>query len=173
VLGGLLGTLMGGLLADRLSRRTQRGYLLVGMTGFILAAVTITLALLAPLDWNGVPVFVPLFFLSVVCVYLHAGPFTAIAQNVVTPALRAGAVTMLLLISHLFGDSHGPADVGWLSDRTHSLQLALLLTSAPLLLLAAAVAATALPSADRDAAIMEESWAEKQSHLERAQASPP
>jgi MFS transporter, Spinster family, sphingosine-1-phosphate transporter len=173
VLGGLAGTLMGGVLADRLSRRTQRGYLLVGMIGFILAAVTITIALLAPLDWNGVPVFVPLFFVSVVCVYLHAGPFTAVAQNVVTPALRAGAVTMLLFISHLFGDSHAPADVGWLSDQTHSLQLALLLTSAPLLLLAAAVAATALPQADRDAAIMEQSWAEKQSDLKATEASSP
>jgi hypothetical protein len=68
---------------------------------------------------------------------------------------------MLLLISHLFGDSHAPADVGWLSDRLHSLQLALLLTSAPLLLLAAAAAATALGSVDRDSAIMEQTWAEK------------
>ena len=71
-------------------------------------------------------------------------------------------------ISHLFGDSHAPADVGWLSDRLQSLQLALLLTSAPLLLLAVAAAATGLRSADRDAAIMERSWAAKRSEVEPA-----
>jgi MFS transporter, Spinster family, sphingosine-1-phosphate transporter len=162
VLGGLIGTLVGGFVADRLSRRSQRGHLLVGMAGFLIASVTITLALLAPMSVGGVPLFVPLFFVSVVCVYLHAGPFTAVAQNVVTPGLRAGAVTMLLLVSHLFGDSHAPADVGWLSDQLHSLQLALLLTSAPLLLLAAASAATALGSADRDSEIMERTWAKTQ-----------
>ena len=61
----------------------------------------------------------------------------------------------------VFGDSHAPADVGWLSDRLQSLQLALLITSAPLLLVAAAVAATALRSVDRDSAIMERTWADK------------
>jgi MFS transporter, Spinster family, sphingosine-1-phosphate transporter len=162
VLGGLAGTLLGGFAADRLSRRTQRGYIWVGIVGFLVASVTITLALISPLEAGGVPLFIPLFFVSVVCVYLYLGPFTAVSQNVVTPSLRAGSVTMLLLISHLFGDSHAPADVGWLSDRLHSLQLALLLTSAPLLLLAAGVAATALGSVDRDSAIMEETWAEKQ-----------
>ena len=40
-------------------------------------------------------------------------------------------------------------------------ELALLITSAPLLLVAAAVAATALRSVDRDSAIMERTWAEK------------
>src|SRR4030088_978464 len=160
-LGGLVGTLLGGIAGDRLSRRSQQGYLLVGMIGFLLASVTITLALLLPMSLYGVPVFVPLFFVSVVLVYLHAGPFTAVGQNVVTPGLRAGAVTMLLVISHLFGDSHAPADVGWLSDRLQSLHLALLLTSAPLLLLAAAAAATALRSVDRDSEIMERTWAEK------------
>ncbi|MDQ6920734.1 MAG: MFS transporter [Candidatus Dormibacteraeota bacterium] len=173
VLGGLLGTLLGGFLADRLSRRTQRGHLLVGIAGFLVASVTITLALISPLSVGGVPAFVPLFFVTVVCVYLYLGPFTAVSQNVVSPGLRAGAVTMLLLISHLFGDSHAPADVGWLSDRLHSLQLALLITSAPLLLLAAAVAATALRSVDRDSEIMERTWAEKGSEgvVDRA-ASP-
>ena len=175
VLGGLVGTVIGGFVADRLARRSQAGYLLVGMTGFLVAAVTITLALLAPLEVAGVPVFIPLFFVSVVCVYLHAGPFTAVAQNVVTPALRAGSVTMLLLISHLFGDSHAPATVGWLSDHLQSLQLALLLTSAPLLLLAAGAAATALRSADRDSEIMERTWAERPraSEAEAAPAAAP
>jgi sugar phosphate permease len=168
VLGGLIGTLLGGIAGDRLSRRTQRGYLIVGMVGFLLASVTITLALLLPMSLYGVPLFVPLFFASVVFLYLHAGPFTAVGQNVVTPSLRAGAVTMLLVISHLFGDSHAPADVGWLSDRLQSLQLALLLTSAPLLLLAAAAAASGLRSADRDAAIMERSWAAKRPEVEPA-----
>jgi MFS transporter, Spinster family, sphingosine-1-phosphate transporter len=173
VLGGLVGTLIGGWAADRLSRRTQRGHLLVGIAGFLVAAVTVSLAIVSPLELAGIPVFVPLFFVSVVCIYLYSGPFTAVSQNVVTPGLRAGAVTMLLFISHLFGDSHAPADVGWLSDQLHSLQLALLLTSAPLLLLAAAAAATALGSVDRDTVAMEEEWAQRVPEPEAAPAAVP
>lgn len=62
-----------------------------------------------------------------VCVYLYAGPYDATTQNVVSPGLRASAMTLTLLV-----------------------------TSAPLLLLAAALAATGLPSIGRDTAAMEQ-----------------
>ena len=54
--------------------------------------------------------------------------------------LRASVVTMLLFVSHAFGDFHSTFDVGFLSDRLGSLQLALLLVSTPLLLVAADLA---------------------------------
>ena len=94
-----------------------------------------------------------------ICLYLYSGPFTAVSQNVVSPGLRASAVTLLLFISHVLGDSHSTFDVGFISDRIGSLQIALLITSPTLLILAALVAATGLRAVRRDTEAMEEQWA--------------
>ena len=159
VAGGLIGTLAGGWIADRRARSDPSAHLQVGIAGFLLGAIFISIALVAPLNVGPVPVFVPAFVLAVVCLYLYSGPFTAVAQNVVSPGLRASAVTMLLFISHVFGDSHSTFDVGWISDRIGSLQTALLITSPTLLVLAAIVAATGLSTVRRDVETMERDWA--------------
>ena len=159
VAGGLIGTLAGGWIADRRAVKNPAAHLEVGIVGFLLGAFFITIALLAPMNIGPVPVFVPAFLLAVVCLYLYSGPFTALSQNVVSPGLRASSVTMLLFVSHVFGDSHSPADVGWISDRVGSLQLALLITSPTLLILAAVIAATGLRTVHRDVKKMEDEWA--------------
>ncbi len=142
VVGGLIGTLSGGWIADRRAKTRPAAHLEVGIAGFLIGAVFIIIALVAPLSIGPVPVFVPAFLVTVIAIYLHAGPFTAVSQNVVSPALRASSVTLLLFISHVFGDSHSTFDVGWISDHIHSLQLALLITSPTLLVVAAIIAAT-------------------------------
>jgi len=159
VVGGLIGTVAGGWIADRRALNNPAAHLEVGIAGFVLGAVFISIALVAPLSAGPIPVFVPAFVLAVVCLYLYSGPFTAVAQNVVSPGLRASAVTLLLFISHVFGDSHSTFDIGWISDRVGSLQLALLITSPTLLVLAAVVAATGLRTAKSDVKTMESEWA--------------
>ena len=159
VVGGLIGTLAGGWIADRRALKNAAGHLEVGIAGFLLGAVFITIALIAPMNVGPIPVFVPAFLLAVACLYLYSGPFTAVAQSVVSPGLRASAVTMLLFVSHVFGDSHSTYDVGVISGFVGSLQTALLITSPTLLILAAIIAATGLRSANRDVAKMETEWA--------------
>lgn len=160
VAGGLIGTLGGGWLADRRALKSPRAHLEVGIAGFALGAILITVALLVPLNVGPVPVFIPVFLLTVVSLYLYSGPFTALSQNVVSPALRASAVTMLLFVSHVFGDSHSTFDVGFLSDELGgNLQAALLITSPTLLVLAAIVAATGLRTVKQDVEKMENEWA--------------
>jgi hypothetical protein len=66
---------------------------------------------------------------------------------------------MLLFVAHVFGDSHSTFDVGWLSDRIGSLQVALLITSPTLLIVAALIAATGLRSVRGDIHAMEDEWA--------------
>jgi MFS family permease len=154
VLGGLIGTLLGGWLADWRRRRSARADLEVGVLGFVASAVLVGVALVAPASW-----FVPAFLLAVVCLYLYSGPFTAIGQNVVVPSLRASAVTITLLIAHLFGDSYAAAAVGLLSDALGSLQVALLVVSPSLLLVAAVLGALALPSIEADTTAMDRAWA--------------
>ena len=165
VAGGLIGTLAGGWIGDRRSLKNPAAHLHVGIAGFLFGAIFITIALVAPMNVGPVPVFVPAFFLAVVCLYLYYGPFTALSQSVVSPSLRASAVTMLLFVSHVFGDSHSPFDVGFISDRVGSLQLALLITSPTLLILAAVIAATGLRTVQRDIQKMEDEWAERPAAL--------
>jgi MFS family permease len=161
VLGGLIGTLAGGWIADRRARTTPAAYLQVGIAGFLIGAVFIVISLVAPMSIGPIPIFIPAFLITVACLYLHSGPFTAVSQNVVSPALRASSVTMLLFVSHVFGDSHSTYDVGWLSDHLGSLQAALLITSPTLLVLAAIIAATGLRSVKPDTQAMEDEWAER------------
>ena len=159
VLGGLIGTLAGGWIADRRALKNPAAHLEVGIAGFLGGAVFITIALLAPMNAGPIPVFIPAFLLAVICLYLYSGPFTAVSQNVVSPGLRASSVTLLLFVSHVFGDSHSTFDVGVISERIGSLQTALLITSPTLLILAAAIAATGLRTVKRDTQAMEEEWA--------------
>jgi len=160
VVGGLIGTLAGGWLADKRALKTPRAHLEVGIAGFVAGAVLVTIAILSPLNIGPVPVFVPMFLLAVIALYLYAGPFTALSQNVVSPGLRASAVTLLLFVAHVFGDSHSPFDVGLLSDWLGgNLQLALLITSPTLLVLAAVAAAMGLKTVKQDTERMEEDWA--------------
>ena len=158
--GGLIGTLVGGWISDHLGKKNPAAYLQVGIVGFVIGAVFVVVALYAPLTAGPIPIFVPVFFVAVVCMYLYSGAFTAISQAVVSPALRASSVTLLLLVSHVLGDSHSTFDVGFLSDAMgHNLQLALTITSPTLLLLAAAVAAMGLRTAKPDIEAMENEWA--------------
>jgi len=160
VVGGLIGTLAGGWLADRRAAKSPAAHLEVGIAGFLIGAVLITIALLSPMSIGPVPIFVPVFLATVVCLYLYAGPFTALSQNVVSPGLRASALTMTLLVAHVLGDSHSTYDVGQISDWLGgNLQAALLITSPTLLILAAVAAATGLRTVGKDTEAMEAEWA--------------
>jgi len=162
VVGGLIGTLAGGWLADRRALKSPGAHLETGIVGFLAGSVLIAIAIVSPLNVGPIPVFVPVFLVTVVCLYLYSGPFTAVAQNVVSPGLRASAVTLLLFIAHVFGDSHAPFDIGYLSDRFGgNLTLALLITSPTLLVLAAVAAATGLRTVKIDTDKMEQEWAAK------------
>jgi MFS transporter, Spinster family, sphingosine-1-phosphate transporter len=173
VAGALVGTLAGGWIADwrRANHpdraKAERANLHVGLAGFLVASISIAVAILSPF-----PLFLPAFFVTVVCLYLYSGPFDATVQNVVTPALRASAVTVTLVIAHLFGDSYAPAAIGLLSDLLHSLPLALLLTSTPLLLVAAVCSVVVLPSVAADTEAMEAAWAREGTSAPPAPAPP-
>src|SRR2546425_1094940 len=87
VVGGLIGTLAGGWIADRRAKTSPAAHLEVGIGGFLIGAVFITIALIAPINVGPVPVLLPAFLITVIALFLHAGPFTAVSQNVSSPAL--------------------------------------------------------------------------------------
>lgn len=122
LLGGVAGSLAGGMLGDLARRRRFAGQLAVSSLGALVTAPVLGLALL------DVPHAVITFVALV-------GPFTFFAafpnlQTMVAeivPARRLGltfAVHMLFLAG--IGTALGPFLVGWISDLTGSLRIALL-----------------------------------------------
>ncbi len=112
VLAGIIGTLGGGWLADRLIQRFPAARLLVTGWAFLLSAPILLLSLLAP----TIGLLVPLFFLAGICLQAYNGPMSALMQDVVAPELRAVAVALSLVVAHILGDAFSPSLVGGLSD---------------------------------------------------------
>jgi MFS transporter, Spinster family, sphingosine-1-phosphate transporter len=126
VLGGGLGTIGGGYLADRLlGRGFASARLLVPAAGFLMSAPFIAAALQA----TTLPTFLVLMFFAAGFLQASSGPLSALSQDVIVPARRARAVAISLLLTHLLGDAFAPFAIGSLSDAIGSLQHALLVTS--------------------------------------------
>jgi MFS family permease len=124
---GLLGTLTGGWLADRLLRRTPGAYFLVSGCGMLLAMPCALVALLA----DAPTVYLPAMFLAECGVFLNTGPCNAILVNVVPPAMRSTAFAINIFLIHVLGDIWSPIAIGALADATGgNLTVGMLLTVA-------------------------------------------
>ncbi|MBX7186603.1 MAG: MFS transporter [Vicinamibacteria bacterium] len=119
-LGGGLGVTVGGILADRLRRRTPSGRLIVGMMN---ALIPIPLLLLA-LTVADRDLALWLFALAQVFAALWLGAGSSTVQDLVLPHMRARASAVFLLFVTIIGLTLGPYVVGRLSDLWGSLRLA-------------------------------------------------
>lgn len=113
VIGGGIGTVAGGYLADRLLPRQPAARLLVPGIGLIASGFAIAGGLLAP----TLPLFMLVYTLAGALVSLQSAPLSALFQDVVAPAQRARVVALSLLIAHLLGDAFSPSLIGAISDR--------------------------------------------------------
>src|SRR5204863_2185443 len=98
VVAGLLSTLLGGFLADRLQKRFSGSYFMVSGLGMLLAFPFCIAMLYAPFPLAWVFLFGSVFF-----VFLNTGPSNAALANVVSPRIRATAFALNILIIHLLG----------------------------------------------------------------------
>ncbi len=125
VLAGILGTLTGGWLGDRLQARSGKGYLLVSGWGFIMGTPIAVYAILtSTLSSCLAAMFCAEFFL-----FLNTGPLNTIIVNVTRPTVRAMAFAVNIFFIHALGDAVSPTILGWFSDRW-GLRAALLITPA-------------------------------------------
>ena len=118
--GGGLGVTMGGVLADRLRRRTPSGRLIVGMMN---ALIPIPLLLLA-LNLADRDLALVLFAAAQVFAAMWLGAGSSTVQDLVLPHMRARASAVFLLFVTIVGLALGPYVVGRLSDLWGSLRLA-------------------------------------------------
>jgi MFS transporter, Spinster family, sphingosine-1-phosphate transporter len=124
--GGVGGALFGGRLADRLQQRWDGGRVLASGAGFVLGGpVCAALLLVHDLRW-----FAPLVLATYFLYSWYNGPLVAVILDVVPPAVQASVLGAFVLFSHLAGDALAPPLIGYLSDRTGSLQGAMLLLPA-------------------------------------------
>jgi MFS transporter, Spinster family, sphingosine-1-phosphate transporter len=107
VVAGLLSTLLGGFVADRLQNRFSGSYFLVSGIGMLLAFPLLVAMLYTPFPLAWVLLFGAVFF-----VFLNTGPSNAALANVAAPRIRATAFALNILIIHVLGDAISPPLLG-------------------------------------------------------------
>jgi MFS family permease len=127
VVAGLLSTLLGGFVADRLQKRFSGSYFLVSGLGMILAFPLLVAMLYTPFPLAWVFLFGSVFF-----VFLNTGPSNAALANVAAPRVRATAFALNILIIHFFGDAFSPPLLGFIAGRSN-MNMAFLVVSAAML----------------------------------------
>jgi predicted MFS family arabinose efflux permease len=111
-IGGMLGTFLGGYLADRFGARNRRHVLSAPAIGMALAVPLAIAAYHAP-TW---PLALVLLFVPTVMNSLYYGPCYSAAQGLVPLRARAIAAACLLFVQNLIGLGLGPLFFGMLSD---------------------------------------------------------
>jgi MFS family permease len=114
VVSGIVATLLGGWLGDRLLRRTPAAYQLVSAVGMTLAIPAIVVAVY----FHG-PVMYPAIFLGEFFLLLNTAPLNAALVNSVSARIRATALAVNVFTIHALGDAFSPTLIGTISDRTN------------------------------------------------------
>ena len=99
VVAGLVATLLGGVIADRLRSRVPGSYFWVSGIGMLIACPIFIVALYIPFPAAWIAMFLAIFFL-----FLNTGPSNTALANVSLPAVRATAFAANIFIIHAFGD---------------------------------------------------------------------
>lgn len=120
LVNGLVASLAGGWISDRVLRRTKAAHYLVSAISLGLGIPAMCVALFA----SGRPMVVGIFVAEFLLL-LNTGPLNAAVINSVGPHVRAAALAANIFIFHLLGDVPSAALIGYISDK-YSLQLAFL-----------------------------------------------
>ena len=99
VVAGLVSTLLGGVIADRLRPRFAGSYFWVSGIGMLIACPFFVATLYTPFPAAWIPMFFAIFFL-----FLNTGPSNTALANVSLPAVRATAFAVNILVIHALGD---------------------------------------------------------------------
>jgi predicted MFS family arabinose efflux permease len=111
-LGGLVGTLIGGHIADRAVSRDRRAFMSVPAVAAVAVIHFIFVIYTLP---STLPAIALVFVPNVIATVWY-GPVYSTAQSVVAPHRRATAAALLLLILNLIGLGLGPTFLGATSD---------------------------------------------------------
>jgi predicted MFS family arabinose efflux permease len=108
----IIGTLLGGRLADHLARKDARAYAMIPAVGAI-AGLPFSLAALSS---DSLLVAFALLLAPGLLGSMWLGPAYGVVQSLVRPETRATATAVVLFVANLIGLGLGPLAVGILSD---------------------------------------------------------
>jgi MFS transporter, Spinster family, sphingosine-1-phosphate transporter len=112
IIAGVLGTMIGGYIADRAAKTDVRAYMTIPMIAFICSVPFFLFAMFADNAYFAMALLtVPSLLNSI-----WYGPVYAAIQGLVGPQSRATAVALMLSVLNMIGLGVGPFTVGALSD---------------------------------------------------------
>ena len=114
VVAGLVSTLLGGVIADKLRSRLPGSYFWVSGIGMLIACPIFIVALYIPFPAAWVAMFLAIFFL-----FLNTGPSNTALANVSLPAVRATAFAASIFVIHAFGDVQAFWLLGYIGGHTN------------------------------------------------------
>jgi MFS family permease len=113
VLDGILGTAIGGWIAQRWLRTNHRALYLLSFWSVALTLPFGILLFFGPSRWAIPALFAAEFFL-----FLNTGPLNTAIVNSVSAPVRATAVSVNLFCIHFFGDTFSPQIIGRIADHS-------------------------------------------------------
>jgi MFS transporter, Spinster family, sphingosine-1-phosphate transporter len=114
VVAGLVSTLLGGIIADKLRSRFPGSYFWVSGIGMLIACPFFIATLYIPFPTAWIPMFVAIFFL-----FLNTGPSNTALANVSLPAVRATAFAVNIFVIHALGDVQAFWLLGYIGGHTN------------------------------------------------------
>jgi hypothetical protein len=114
VVDGILGTWIGGWIAQRWLKHDHRALYLLSAWSGLLTIPFGALAFFGP-NW----VLLPSVFLAEFCLFLNTGPLNAAIVNSVSAPVRATAIAVNLFLIHALGDASSPRIIGRISDHSN------------------------------------------------------
>ena len=111
---GLISTMAGGVVADRLQRRFSGSYFLVSGIGMLIAAPLFVAMLFTPFPAAWFLLFGAVFF-----GFLNTGPSNTALANVALPAVRATAFALNILVIHALGDAAAFPTIGFIAGHSN------------------------------------------------------
>lgn len=128
VVAGLVSTLLGGVVADRLRSRFAGSYFWVSGIGMLIACPIFIATLYIPFPAAWITMFMAIFFL-----FLNTGPSNTALANVSLPAVRATAFAINIFVIHALGDVQAFWLLGYIGGHTN-MHVAFLFVSGIILL---------------------------------------
>jgi MFS family permease len=114
VVAGLVSTLLGGVVADKLRSRLPGSYFWVSGIGMLIACPFFIVTLYIPFPAAWIAMFLAIFFL-----FLNTGPSNTALANVSLPAVRATAFAVNIFVVHAFGDVQAFWLLGYIGGHTN------------------------------------------------------
>jgi MFS transporter, Spinster family, sphingosine-1-phosphate transporter len=118
IVGGFVGTMLGGAIGDWLAKRVRGAYFWVCAASSAMAAIPMFIATIS----QNKSVFIPCIFIGMTLVFLGNGPVNALLVNLTPPHLRTTALGLNVVIIHVLGDGLSLSLVGKISTTLSTMK---------------------------------------------------